>query len=79
MNDLKREIQTRRELFRSLGRIFALSGLGIVGAISFRRTIGHSDQACNQPNPCQSCFVFNSCTLPLALEAKKPETEKKHG
>lgn len=67
--------QPRREFLRAAGRCFALGFLALVGAIALIRNRGDK---CEPFPLCQGCGVFETCSLPQALQ-QKPNRERRDG
>ena len=70
--------QSRRQLFTSILRYAALGVLGVVGGGIFakkRRLLQNG--ICINREICQSCGIFEECSLPSALSAKKSVKENR--
>ena len=63
---------TRREFFRTCGRVAIAGGLATAAALLWKRKTTHLDfQKCVNRGICSQCGIFNNCQLPQALSAKK--------
>ena len=62
--------ESRREFFKSSGRMFLLGGLAAIAAVAVRRGRDCAAPACDRPVVCQGCSLFSSCTLPKAHNAR---------
>lgn len=68
--------ESRRELFRTLGRILALGCLTILSAMAMKKETGLTGQeTCWNFTPCGECQRLGSCTLPQAQTAQRTVKE----
>ena len=63
--------KSRREFLRTLGRLCAFGGVGLLGC----KLIGGRSlrELCINSGICGSCTIFAACGLPPALSAKQQQ------
>ena len=68
----KNEKISRREFFRTCGRIAIASSLTALTIMSLKRKTNKlNNQTCINVGICKSCSAFNKCSLPQALSVKQ--------
>ena len=71
---MKNKKHNRRNFFRTLARISALTGLAAVSAVATALRNPKSEpnrQSCINQGLCNNCSAFKNCELPTALSAKR--------
>ena len=67
---MKTDPQSRKDFLQDLARLGFLGGLGIWGALAYKRR--SENPVCPQAKACESCPQRAQCTLPERKEAGKP-------
>jgi len=67
----QRNMSSRRDFFRLLGRVFLLgAGTAVTARLIRRRQVKLSGQTCLNQGICSSCRIYAGCGLPAALSRR---------